>query len=148
MALKIATVTINSGRDAGKTFKITEWPATQTERWVLRAFFGLGQAGVELPPELLQLGAAPIIYAIASKIVYLPSDLGVQLADELMQNVERVEERTTRPLVELDIEDFSTRLQLKKEVLKLTFGFFDFAAFQNLAAESGTPSSGPSTSPT
>jgi hypothetical protein len=139
---KTITVTIKEGRDAGKSFKITEWPCIQTEHWILRAVFGLGKAGVELPPEILQLGAAPIAYAIATQATKLPSRLGIRLADELMQNVQRVEDKLDRSLVENDIEDVSTRLQLKAEVLKLTFGFFVPAASRSSTPrESGTTSS-------
>jgi len=142
---KTTTITINEGRDKGKTYKITEWSCIQTDHWILRAVFGLGKVGVEIPPEVLQLGAAPIAYAIASQVNKLPSRLGVRLADELLQNVERVEERVTRSLVENDIEDISIRFRLRKEVLKLTFGFFDFAASQNSVPASGAPSSNQST---
>jgi hypothetical protein len=87
----------------------------------------------------LQLGAAPIAYAIATQATKLPSRLGIRLSDELLQNVQRVEEKLDRSLVENDIEDVSTRLQLKGEVLKLTFGFFvPVASPSSAPQESGT----------
>lgn len=144
MARKSVTITIGDGRDAGKIFRITEWPAIRIERWIMRAVFGLGKAGVEIPPEILQLGAAPTAFAIASQASRLPSRLGIRLADELMECVQRVEEKLDRSLVENDIEDVTTRLRLKSEVLKLTFGFFAFAASPNSAQPvSGTQSSKP-----
>ncbi len=130
MTRKVQTITLKEGRDAGKTFKITEWPAAKIENWILRAVFGLGKAGVEIPMEVLQLGAAPAAYAIGSQAIKLPSRLGIRLANELMQCVQRVEEHADRSLVENDVEDVSTLLMLKGEVLKLTFGFFAVAAFQ------------------
>jgi hypothetical protein len=140
MARKKILVTIQEGRDAGKTFSINEWPASTTEDWILRAVFGLGKAGVEIPPEVLQLGAAPTMYAIASQANKLPSRLGVRLARELMECVKRVEEKLERSLVEQDIEDVSTRIKLKGEVLKLTFGFFvDAASRSSAAPASGQP---------
>lgn len=143
MARKQTTVTISEGRDKGKTFAITEWPCMQIERWILRAVFGLGRAGVELSPEVFTMGAAPVAYAIATQAIKLPSRLGLKLADELMQDVRIVEEKVTRPLVDSDIEDVSTRLKLKTEVLKLTFGFFGPAASPTSApGESGAASSG------
>lgn len=146
MARKSALVTINEGRDKNKTYKITEMPCTQVDRWIMRAVFGLGEVGIDLPPDLLTMGAAPIMYAIASQINKLPSKLGIELSDELMQCVEIVEDRLTRGLVENDIEDVATRFQLKKEVLKLIFGFFVPAAFPNSGpTESGVASSSPST---
>jgi hypothetical protein len=144
MARKTVTITISEGRDKAKRFLITEWPERTIERWILRAVFGLGKAGVEIPPEVLQLGAAPIAYVIASQAIKLPSRLGVRLADELMECVQRAEEKLTRSLVDTDIEDFTTGLQLKSEVLKLTFGFFAFAASPTSAPPvSGTPTSKP-----
>lgn len=142
MARKSTTITINEGRDKGKTYRITEWSAIQTERWILRAVFGLGKAGVDIPPEVLQLGAAPTAYAIASQASKLPSRLGLRLADELMECVQRVEEALDRSLVENDIEDVTTRFTLKGEVLKLTFGFFVNAASRSSAppASGTTPS--------
>jgi hypothetical protein len=124
VALKESDVTIREGRDAGKTFHLKEWPAMRTEHWIMRAVFGLGRAGVELPPEVLRLGAGPTAYLIASQAIRLPSRLGLRLADELMECVTIVEPKVTRSLVEQDIEDFSTRLWLKGQVLKMTFGFF------------------------
>ena len=137
MALKEIDVTITEGRDSGKTFRIKEWPALRTEHWIMRAVFGLGRAGVELPPEILSLGAAPTAYAIASQVMKMPSRLGVKLADELMECVTIVEPKATRSLVENDIEDFSTRLWLKGQVLKLTFGFFLPAASPTSTPEKG-----------
>jgi hypothetical protein len=131
MALKELDVTIEEGRDAGKVFHLKEWPAMRVEHWVLRAVFGLGRAGVEIPPEILQLGAGPTAYAIASQAIKMPSRLGVKLADELMSCVTIVEPKINRSLVEQDIEDFVTRLWLKGEVLKLMFGFFVPAASPN-----------------
>lgn len=131
MARKHTTITITEGRDSGKQFSLTEWPASKTEQWILRAVFGLGKAGVEIPQEILQLGAAPTAYFIGMNAIKLPSRLGIRLANELMECVQKVEEKITRSLVENDIEDVSTRLKLKMEVLKLTFGFFGFVAPPN-----------------
>jgi hypothetical protein len=139
VALKELDVTITEGRDQGKTYHLKEWPALRAEHWILRAVFGLGRAGVELPPEILQLGAGPTAYAIASQAIKMPSRLGVKLADELMECVTIVEPKVTRSLVEQDIEDISTRLWLKGQVLKLTFGFFMQAAADS---PTSTPASG------
>ena len=130
MPRKTNTITLKQGRDAGKTFRITEWPAMKIEAWVLRGAFGLGKAGVEIPPQVMELGAAAIAYFIGTQVLKMPSRLGIRLADELMECVQRVEPKLDRSLVENDIEDFETRLQLKMEVLKIFFGFFVGAAFQ------------------
>lgn len=144
MARKSITITITEGRDTGKCFLITEPPATVAEQWVIRAALGLGKAGVEIPPEVLQLGAPAIVYLAGTQALRLPSRLALKLADELMGWVQRVEDKLTRSLVENDIEDVLTRLKLKGEALKLTFGFFVPAAPQPSAqVQSGTSSSKP-----
>jgi len=130
---KSVTITIREGRDKDKSFRITEWPADKAEKWALRVLLGLGKGGVEIPPEVLQLGAAGILYAAGSQLLKLPSRLALKLAEELMECVERAEEKTTRSLVPEDIEDITTRLKLKAEVVKLTYGFFVPAAPQTSA---------------
>jgi hypothetical protein len=139
---KQRTVKAEDGRDRGKAYRITEWDAARAERWALRVLFGLGKGGVELPPEILQLGAAGIMFAVGAQALRIPSRLAIRLADELMECVERVEPKTVRPLEPEDIEEVSTRIMLKKEVLKLTYGFFVPAALQTsaLASGQGTPS--------
>ncbi len=129
MSRKTVTLTITAeGRDKGKTFRITEWAADQAERWAMRVLLGLGKGGVEMPPEALELGAAGILYAAGAQVLRLPSRLALRLADELMECVQIVEPKLDRALVSEDIEEVATRLQLKGEVLKLTFGFFVAAA--------------------
>jgi hypothetical protein len=127
-------------------FRLTEWPAAKVERWIFRAVFGLGRRGVEIPPEVLKLGSAAIAYVIATKAVQMPSGLGIKLADELMECVQRCEEHGDRRLVEQDIEDVTTRLTLKGEVLKLTFGFFGIGDFPS-SPESPPPPATPKQKP-
>jgi hypothetical protein len=139
MALKEIDITVTEGRDAGKTFHVKEWPCIKTEHWIMRVVLGLGKAGVEIPLEILQLGAGPTAYAIASQVVKLPAEEGIKLADELMNCVTIVEQRLTRKLIDEDIEDVSTRLLLKGEVLKLLFGFFVPAASQTSVPAASPP---------
>ena len=48
MARKEIEITIEEGRDAGKTFKITEMPAVPADRWVTRALCLLGKSKTDL----------------------------------------------------------------------------------------------------
>jgi hypothetical protein len=129
---KTARLTISeNNRDQGKTFLITEPSATDAERWAMRALLGLGKGGVELPPEVLQLGAAGILYAAGSQALRMPTRLALRLSDEVMSWAQIVEKKVTRALVDEDIEEVTTRLKLKAEALKLTFGFFVPAAPQS-----------------
>lgn len=144
MARNTLTVTIMEGRDKDKRFLLTEWPATRAENWALRVLLGLGKGGVEIPPEVMQLGAPGILYAAGSQALRIPSRLAIRLADELMECVQRVEDKLTRSLVEQDIEEVQTRLKLKAEVLKLTYGFFVPAVPPTLApGPNGTSASKP-----
>ncbi len=132
MSRKTLRLTItDDNRDLGKTFLITEPAATDAERWAMRALLGLGKGGVELPPEVLQLGAAGILYAAGTQALRMPTRLALNLANEVMSWVQIIEKKVTRALVDEDIEEVTTRLKLKAEALKLTFGFFVPAAHQS-----------------
>ncbi len=58
MARRVRTWKATQGRDAGKTFVITEMPADQAERWALRAGFAIANAGVKVPDGVLDSGMA------------------------------------------------------------------------------------------
>lgn len=132
MSRKTLTITISEdNRDRKKSFLITEPSAIDAERWAMRALLGLGRGGVELPPEVLQMGAAGILFGAGSQALKMPTRLALRLADEVMSWVQIVEPKVTRSLVDEDIEEVTTRLKLKAEALKLTFGFFVPAAPQN-----------------
>ena len=99
--LKTKTITIETGRDKGKSFVITEMPAAQADNWAMRclALSALGR----IPPE-----------------VSLP------LLDELLGCVQTVlTDSSRRPLdVSLnDVEDFTTLFRLRKEVFQLHIDF-------------------------
>ena len=58
------TITIDTGRDAGKTFEITEMPVSRLEKWAARALVALmGQA---MPPEMAQAARQSGAVALAS----------------------------------------------------------------------------------
>lgn len=129
MSRKTLKITISeNNRDKDKTFLITEPSAIEAEKWAMRVTFGLGKGGVEIPAEVLQLPAVAILYAVGSQSLRMPSRLALKLADEVMGWVQIVEKKVTRALVDEDIEEVTTRLKLKAEALKLTFGFFIPAA--------------------
>lgn len=48
MARKNKRVTIETGRDKGKEFSITEMPVLKADRWAMRAIFSLTKAGVNI----------------------------------------------------------------------------------------------------
>lgn len=44
---KERTYTIESGRDAGKTFLIKEMPVIQADKWAQRALFAISKSGAD-----------------------------------------------------------------------------------------------------
>ncbi|PHM60592.1 hypothetical protein Xsto_03848 [Xenorhabdus stockiae] len=46
--LNSKTITIESGRDAGKTFVITEMPIVKADDWAMRALFTIANGGVDI----------------------------------------------------------------------------------------------------
>ena len=56
MARRTETFTATYGRDAGKSFTLTEMPADQAERWAIRALLALAGAGVDRPDGAADAG--------------------------------------------------------------------------------------------
>lgn len=133
MARKVTNLSITSeGRDKGKLFIITEMPASQAEEWALRALFLAMQSGVEIPDELAGAGLAGLAAVGIKSLARIPFDLAKPLFDQLMSCVQIVPDRAnqqfTRALIEDDIEEVTTRLQLRKAALMLHIDFFITAA--------------------
>ena len=124
---KIVTID-NDTRDKGKQFLITEMPASQAERWVTRAFFALGRAGIEVPGGLQQLGWAGMVIIGLRALARLNHEDATPLLEEMMGCVEAIPDPQEHPqihraLIEGDIEEVETRLFLKSEVFELHSGF-------------------------
>lgn len=81
--LKSKNVTIESGRDKGKTFKITEMPAIQADEWAHRLIEQAANSGVDLKnvdvlnlntksmAGMIELGAA--VFTILGRVDYQTS---------------------------------------------------------------------------
>jgi len=128
MARKVITTTItDEGRDKGKVFVLTEMPASQAERWALRAFLALAKADIEVPDNLAQMGMAGIALIGVQALLRAPWQEVEPLLDEMLQCIQIQatpgKPGTTRSLVEDDIEDVATRLKLRAELLKLHMDF-------------------------
>lgn len=121
---KTKTVTIDAeGRDKGKSYLITEMPASQAESWAMRAMSAMSRSGVAIPDEVMAGGIVAFTMVGLRAFMAAPwADVG-PLLDELMGCVQRVEPAITRSLVESDIEDIGTRMRLRDEVLQLHVGF-------------------------
>jgi len=118
----------DENRDKGRNYLITELPASQSEKWAARAFLALARSGVEIPPELASAGMAGIKLAGIRALSMLSFAEAEPLMDEMMNCVRIIPDmripEMTRPLQEEDIEEVSTRIKLRQEVIALHTDFF------------------------
>lgn len=154
------TVTITAeNRDKGKTYFITEMSATQAEKWAARALLAMSKGGVDIDEDLMAAGAAAVIGASLKALTSMRFDDAEPLLDEMMQCVEFVGDaskpQVRRALIEDDIDETSTRLFLRGEVIEVHTGFsvraelskFGAAAKHRMTDSSDTPTSPPPLAP-
>lgn len=134
MARKVIKVVIqgDKSRDKGKTFVLTEMSATQGEKWALRAFLALMEAGVKVPDDIASLGFAGIAVWGIQSMAGLQWASAEPLLDEMWDCIafmpDPAKPDVTRRLVESDIEEIGTRMQLRKELIAMHTDFFSAAA--------------------
>jgi hypothetical protein len=125
MARKEASFVAESGRDKGKEFLITEMSATQAENWAIKAILAVGAAGIEIPENLASQGMSGLLAVGYMNLLKIPFDAAKPLLDEMMGCVQFVPgPNLKRPLIEDDIEEVTTRLQIRKAVWNLHMDFF------------------------
>lgn len=128
--LKEVNVTIEGdpkiNRDVGKVFHITEMSALRFERWARRLIAAAVRAGVDVGTVDPSAGAETILVA-GLQAFLRGSDEDIQpLMDEMLTCVKlqpsdpRV---PPRPILETDLEEVATIIQLRMEVLQLHTGF-------------------------
>lgn len=125
MARKQATVTISKpGRDFGKVFVITEMSAAAGEEWAGRALFAMLNAGVDIPDNIAGAGLAGVASLGLAALTRVSFDAAKPLLDEMFSCVQiQPSPSVTRALIDDDIEEVATRLQLRKEVWNLHVDF-------------------------
>lgn len=128
MARRTATVIIDlDGRDRGKTFVITEMPASDAERFAARALFALGRSGVDIPEDISRAGLAGVAALGIRAFAGIEWDLAEPLLAEMFRCVtfmpDGSQPKVIRQLIEDDIEEVSTRLKLREEVISLHVNF-------------------------
>lgn len=132
-------------RDAGKCFLLREMPAAQAEKWAARALLAIANGGVEIPPEVLEMGAAAVMAAGFRALMTMAFADAEPLLDEMMACVSLVPDRTkpdvVRPLDSEDIEEVSTRLQIRAELVELHTGFSIAAFLSRLGTAAKQPAS-------
>ena len=130
MARKISPYTVDSeGRDKGKNFLLTEMAATKAEDWAIRVMLALGHANVELPDGALQLGMASLAEIGLKKLFAVnAADIKPLLAElmecvEFVPNPQKPQVKLGYPMYESQVEEVSTLLTLKWQVLSLHLDF-------------------------
>lgn len=138
MARKTKIVPITTeGRDFGKTFLLTEMPASQAEKWATRALLLAAHSGVNIPQ--VQGMAAIALVGIQTIMNGVDFKELEPLLDEMFDCIQIIPDLKksafARPLIEDDIEEVMTRLQLRDEVLELHLGFSVAGALSTLISE-------------
>lgn len=128
MARRTAQVRItDDNRDGGKLFLLTEMSADQAEEWGMRALLALTAAGAEIPDDFEGAGMAGVAAMGVQALQGLKYEDVKPLWAEMMECVQIIPDPSraqfARALVSDDIEEISTRLRLRKEIVELHVNF-------------------------
>ena len=119
-------------RDFGKRFLITEMPATQQDKFVLKVMMALSRSGMSLNKEELEsmkeMGIAALAVIGLRCLQGLLYDDASAIYDEMMQTAKIKEPEVVRALTPYDIEEVATMVRIRKEVWNLNIDFFAIAA--------------------
>ena len=117
-------ITIEEGRDAGKTFKIVEMSASQMDRWATRALCLFGKSGNGIG-MLASMNTGNLLEML-SKVDYEQAE---PLLNELLEcasfKKDGVYVAMKGSLVDGVIEDWTTIFRLRVEALQLALGFLE-----------------------
>ena len=140
MARKTKTLVIDSGRDEGKSFLITEMPVTRADKWANTALLAMLRGGVDvgnvnfgLIADTIGVGDAPKIDPMGGMLELaritiaglgnVTETVGQELLDQLINDCAQVISSggVVRQMLSIDdeIEDLKTLWMLRKESLLL-----------------------------
>ena len=144
MARKTKTLVIDSGRDQGKSFLITEMPVTRADKWANTALLAMLRGGVDvgnvnfgLIADTIGVGDAPKIDPMGGMLELaritiaglgnVTETVGQELLDQLINDCAQVISSggVVRQMLSVDdeIEDLKTLWMLRKESLLLHIDF-------------------------
>lgn len=124
MARKSATITIDEGRDAGKSFVITEMPAKQWFDWSRRALIMVSRES--FLPNNVKMGDGIAGMAETGFAALLFCENASSLLDELMGCIKfktPTDNSALRDLIESDTEDAETITKLLQSTYNLHMDF-------------------------
>lgn len=124
------------GRDDGKVFLITEWPAARAEKWALKTFLAYNRGGGELPLDRVAGMGMEGIFALGVQTFLrgqMQSTEVIPILDELLDCVKIIRDPSKRGadgqviatdiVSDDDIAEIQTRLWLRSEVLRVHTNF-------------------------
>ena len=144
MARKTKTLVIDSGRDKGKSFLITEMPVTRADKWANTALLAMLRGGVDvgnvnfgLIADTISVGDAPKIDPMGGMLELaritiaglgnVTETVGQELLDQLINDCAQVISSggVVRQMLSIDdeIEDLKTLWMLRKESFLLHIDF-------------------------
>ena len=144
MARKTKTVVIESGRDNGKSFLVTEMPVTKADKWANTALLAMMRGGVDVGGVNFELIGNTLMPSDAPKIDVsggmlelarisiaglgnVTEAVGQSLLDQLIEDCVQVVPTggAARPMLSIDdeIEDLKTLWTLRKEAFILHIDF-------------------------
>ena len=124
MGAQTKEVTIQTGRDAGKTFIIELMKAVPTEKWAMRAIMAMIQSGMEIPDDVASMGLAGVASMGIKAIGGIRWDLAEPLLDEMLNCIKIKEPLITRKLTDEDLQEVSTILKLRMEAISFHWDFY------------------------
>jgi hypothetical protein len=147
MARRESTFVATEGRDQGKVFRIREMPASQAEAWASRLIIALFRGNADVPSGFFEQGWQTIAAIGLRGLGGLNWTEAKPLLDEMMACVS-IQPDPNRPqvvrgMVEDDIEELKTRLELREAWMDLHLGFSMRARILNSIVDSPSDQSGP-----
>ncbi len=150
MARRTKLVTISDvdddNRDKGKTFLLTELSAEAAEDWGLRALLALSGAGAEVPDDFEDAGMAGLAAMGVDALRGLKYEVVQPLWRQMFECVQIVPDPSrsafARPLTADDIEEFPTRLWLRKVELHINFSRLASLSKSALQSKPANPAAG------
>jgi len=124
------TIDLEGSRDKGNTYFLTEMSAEDAEFWLVSFTMAAARSGVapNIIMQLKELGLAFVASVGLQALGSMSLEEVRPLLEKMFSCVQFISSNgTVRNLAPGDIEEVSTRLRLRKEVIELHTGFFAHA---------------------
>lgn len=137
MARKVKDLTIDKGRDEGKTFRITEMSVIDADNWANRALLAMLRGGVDVGNiDFNTVDTAGGMLELAKVAIAGLGNMQEQIATDLLNELlgcAKIVPSGGTPrdiLIESDIEDIATLWKIRKEALMIHIDFLTAGSSQ------------------